>query len=92
MTGEALLSVRDLVVRFTTAGGEVHAVNGVTLDVRAGEAVGLVGESGSGKSVTSLSIMGLLPKPAGRVLSGEILFEGQDLTQASDKALRQLRG
>ena len=92
MTGEPLLSVRDLVVSFDTAGGEVHAVNGVTLDVRAGEAVGLVGESGSGKSVTSLSIMGLLPKPAGRVVSGEILFEGLDLTRASDKALRQLRG
>jgi oligopeptide/dipeptide ABC transporter ATP-binding protein len=92
VTGEALLSVRDLVVHFDTAAGEVRAVNGVTLDVRAGEAVGLVGESGSGKSVTSLSIMGLLPKPAGRVVSGEILFEGRDLTQASDKALRQLRG
>jgi oligopeptide transport system ATP-binding protein len=92
VTDTPLLSVRDLVVRFDTEGGEVHAVNGVTLDVRAGETVGLVGESGSGKSVTSLSIMGLLPRPSGRVVSGEILFDGVDLTHVPERTMRQLRG
>ena len=92
MTAEPLLSVRDLVVRFDTPQGEVHAVNGVSLDVGAGETVGLVGESGSGKSVTSLAVMGLLPAPAGRVASGQILFDGTDLIDVPERELRKLRG
>ena len=86
------MSVRDLVVRFETPQGEVHAVNGVSLDVGAGETVGLVGESGSGKSVTSLAVMGLLPAPAGRVASGQILFDGTDLIGLPERELRKLRG
>ena len=89
---EPLLSVRDLVVRFETARGRVHAVNGVSLTVDAGETVGLVGESGSGKSVTSLAVMGLLPRYTARILSGRVLFDGTDLTQLSDHELRRLRG
>jgi oligopeptide transport system ATP-binding protein len=89
---EPLLSVRDLVVRFQTREGQVYAVNGVSFDVRAGETVGLVGESGSGKSVTSLAIMGLLPRYSARIVSGQIMFEGKDLTQLDISELRTLRG
>jgi oligopeptide/dipeptide ABC transporter ATP-binding protein len=89
---EPLLSVRDLVVRFQTREGQVYAVNGVSFDVRAGETVGLVGESGSGKSVTSLAIMGLLPRYSASIASGQIIFEGKDLTQLDISELRTLRG
>src|ERR671923_691790 len=88
----SLLSVRDLVVRFRTEDGPVYAVNGVDLDLAEGETLGLVGESGSGKSVTSLAIIGLLPRPGGRVERGQVLFEGTDLTKLSEAALRRLRG
>ena len=87
-----LLSVRDLVVRFRTRGGTVYALNGVTFDLAAGETLGLVGESGSGKSVTSLAIMGLLPRPAGYVERGEIFFDGVDLLKLPGRAMRELRG
>ena len=90
--GAALLSVRDLVVRFRTHDGTVHAVNGVSFDVAEGETLGLVGESGCGKSVTNLAVMRLLPKPAGRIEGGEIRFEGIDLTHASEAQMRDLRG
>jgi len=89
---DPLLSVRDLVVRFDTPDGQVYAVNGVSFDVHAGETVGLVGESGSGKSVTSLAIMGLLPKYSARIASGEVIFDGKDLTQLDVGELRKLRG
>jgi oligopeptide/dipeptide ABC transporter ATP-binding protein len=88
----SLLSVRDLVVRFRTDEGTVYAVNGVNLEVDERETVGLVGESGSGKSVTSLAIIGLLPRPGGRIERGQILFEGVDLTTLRESALRRLRG
>ncbi|MFT3927246.1 MAG: ABC transporter ATP-binding protein [Myxococcales bacterium] len=87
-----LLQVRDLVVSFRTDSGELRAVDGVSFDVPRGSTVGLVGESGSGKSVTALSLLGLLPRPAGRVASGSILFEGRELAQADEKTLRQIRG
>jgi oligopeptide transport system ATP-binding protein len=88
----ALLSVRDLVVRFRTHDGTVYAVNGVSFDVEEGETLGLVGESGCGKSVTNLAIMRLLPRPAGHIEGGQIQFEGIDLTQASEAQMRELRG
>ena len=72
----ALLDVQDLVVRFRTADGTIHAVNGVTFALEPGERLGLVGESGCGKSVTSLAIIRLLPKPAGRIEAGRVLFDG----------------
>ncbi len=88
----ALLSVRDLVVRFRTHDGIVHAVNGVSFEVEEGETLGLVGESGCGKSVTNLAVMRLLPRPAGRIEGGEVRFEDIDLTRASEAQMRDLRG
>lgn len=87
-----ILQVKDLVVRFDTQDGVVHAVNGVTYDLQEGETLGIVGESGSGKSVHVLSMLGLIPMPPGRVESGEVLFEGRDLLTMSDEELRSVRG
>lgn len=91
MTDGPLLSVRGLRTHFLTREGVVRAVDSVDLDIHRGEVLGLVGESGSGKSVTSLSIMGLVPQP-GQVMSGEIDFEGQSLLGLSEKRLADLRG
>jgi oligopeptide transport system ATP-binding protein len=87
-----LLSVRDLVVRFRTHDGAVHAVNGVSFDLEEGETLGMVGESGCGKSVTNLAIMRLLPQPAGRIEGGQVLFDDIDLTKQSEAEMRDLRG
>lgn len=89
---ENLLEIKDLRVSFDTFGGEVQAVRGVELNVKKGETLGLVGESGSGKSITSKSIMGLVPKPAGRIKSGEILLNGKDLVQYKEKEMQKIRG
>ena len=86
-----LLQVKDLHVRFSTRGGSVSAVNGVTLSIRRGEIVGVVGESGSGKSVTALAVMGLLGR-AGQISRGKIIFQQTDLLKASPKIMRSLRG
>ncbi len=91
-TDPALLTVRDLRTHFFTRAGVVKAVNGVSFDLRAGETLGIVGESGSGKSVTALSIMRLIPTPPGRIVSGKLLFAGQDLLTIGKSRLRQLRG
>ena len=88
---DALLSVRDLEVRFWTGRGIVHAVNGVSFEVRPGETLGIVGESGCGKSVTALALLGLLPR-AGRVRSGTAQFDGRDLLRLNQRALRRVRG
>src|SRR5215510_5934873 len=87
-----LLQVRNLTTRFTTERGLLTAVDGVSLDIAAGETVAIVVESGSGKSVTALSIMRLIPSPPGRIDSGEVLFGGQDLFKLSDAAMRAVRG
>jgi peptide/nickel transport system ATP-binding protein len=87
-----LLDVQDLHVRFDTSRGIVHAVDGISYSVRRGEIVAIVGESGCGKSVSSLAIMGLLAKPAGRVTAGRILFEGRDLLTLSAEQMREIRG
>jgi oligopeptide transport system ATP-binding protein len=87
-----LLSVRDLVIRFRTHDGTVHAVNGVSFDLEEGETLGLVGESGCGKSVTNLAIMRLLPHPAGRIEGGQVLFDETDLTKLPEAEMRDLRG
>jgi oligopeptide transport system ATP-binding protein len=87
-----LLEVRDLVVRFRTHEGTIHAVNGVSFDLEPGETLGLVGESGCGKSVTNLAIMRLLPKPAGRIEGGQVLFDGEDLAKLPEDEIRQIRG
>jgi len=87
-----LLSVEDLHVHFVTSRGVVRAVEGVSWQVHAGEMVALVGESGCGKSVTALSVMRLLAKPAGRIVHGRILFEGRNLLELDDESMRQVRG
>jgi oligopeptide transport system ATP-binding protein len=87
-----LLQIEDLRVWFGTRSGDVQAVDGVDLTIGQGEIVGLVGESGSGKSVTARSIMRLVPMPPGRVVSGRILFDGQDLLQLSEREMEKLRG
>ena len=86
-----LLSVQDLRVHFWTGSGTVHAVNGISFDIGPGETLGIVGESGCGKSVTALALLGLLPR-AGRVRSGSAHFDGRDLLQLRQRALRRLRG
>src|SRR5690606_4691407 len=87
-----LLSVRNLRTHFITEDGEVPAVDGVSFDLSAGETLGIVGESGSGKSVTSLSIMRLIPTPPGRIAGGEIIFNGEDLLKKSPAEMRKIRG
>jgi peptide/nickel transport system ATP-binding protein/oligopeptide transport system ATP-binding protein len=88
----SLLDVRDLTTSFRTGSGEVTAIENLTFSLEKGEILGIVGESGSGKSVTALAIMGLLPRPSGRILGGSIRFENQDLLNLSDRAMQRLRG
>lgn len=89
---EGLLEVKKLVTQFTGKNGTVTAVDGVSFQVGKGRTLGIVGESGCGKSVTSMSILRLLPPQTSKIASGEILFEGRDLTKISDKEMRQIRG
>lgn len=88
----ALLEVRALETLFAVEGGEFAAVDGISFSIEPGRTLGIVGESGCGKSVTALSIMGLVPRPPGRIAGGEIMFDGVDLLQLSPPALRELRG
>jgi oligopeptide/dipeptide ABC transporter ATP-binding protein len=89
--GEHLLDIKGLKTHFDTRDGVVKAVDGVNIHVDRGEVLGIVGESGCGKSVTSLSIMGLVPHP-GEVVEGEILFNGQNIAEMTEGELRKLRG
>ena len=89
---DPVLSIRGLTVEFDTEDGVVHAVTDVSYDVRPGEVLGVVGESGAGKSVTVLSVLGLVPVPPGRIVSGEALFQGEDLLRVPPKRLQELRG
>jgi peptide/nickel transport system ATP-binding protein len=88
----SLLDIQDLAVEFQTPEGIARAVNGISFSIEPGETLGLVGESGCGKSVTSLSVLGLIPSPPGRIKSGRILFEGRDLLTAGAEELRKTRG
>ena len=92
MAGEKLLEVDDLRTHFFTREGAVQAVDGVSFSVEKGKTLGIVGESGCGKSVTALSIMGLIPKPPAKIVSGSVLFEGRDLTKLREKELEDIRG
>ena len=93
-----LLDVRNLTTRFHSRTGVVHAVEGVSFSVEAGQTIGIVGESGSGKSVTCYSLLGLIPQPPGRIHSGTAIFKGSgqgsgiDLLKSSEKELRGIRG
>jgi len=87
-----VLDVRNLQTHFLTDAGVVKAVDGVSFNVCEGETIGIVGESGSGKSVTNLSIMKLIPSPPGKIVGGEVIFEGQNILDLSEKELREIRG
>lgn len=87
-----ILQVKNLTTRFRTDRGTVTAVDNISFDVSAGETLAIVGESGSGKSITALSILRLIPSPPGKIESGEILFDGQDLLKLSDANMRKIRG
>ena len=88
---ETILQVKNLVTAFSTDRGTVRPVNGISFDVKKGRTLAIVGESGSGKSVTSLSVMQLIPEN-GRVEQGEIWFEGQELSKATKRQMQHLRG
>jgi oligopeptide transport system ATP-binding protein len=87
-----LLEVTDLRTYFDTEDGIVKAVDGITFQLKRGETLGIVGESGSGKSVTNLSIIRLIPTPPGKIVSGEVKFDGEDLLTLNDEAVRHIRG
>jgi oligopeptide transport system ATP-binding protein len=87
-----LLEVKDLRTYFQTEDGLVKAVDGISFNLKRGETLGIVGESGSGKSVTNLSIIRLVPDPPGKIVSGEVIFDGQDLLLLSTESIRRIRG
>lgn len=87
-----ILEVIDLETTFFSEDGNISAVDHISFSIREGEILAIVGESGCGKSVTSLSIMGLVPSPPGKITSGKILLEGKDLTKISERAMRKIRG
>ncbi len=87
-----LLEVRNLKTQFFTQDGVVHAVNGISYYVNTGETVAIVGESGSGKSVGVMSLIRLIPQPPGKIVDGEVIFDGQDLLKLGEDELRDIRG
>jgi oligopeptide/dipeptide ABC transporter ATP-binding protein len=89
---QIVLEVQDLRTYFYTRWGVVKAVDGVSFNLRRGETIGLVGESGCGKTVTCLSLLRLVPRPAGRIVGGRILLEGEDLLKKSEREMRRIRG
>jgi oligopeptide/dipeptide ABC transporter ATP-binding protein len=92
LTNNKILEVNNLSTHFKTDEGIVKAVQNVSFDLTRGETLGVVGESGSGKSVTNLSVMRLIPSPPGKIMSGEVIFDGVDLLKVSDKKMQQIRG
>src|ERR1700704_5167029 len=92
MNNGSLLEVKDLRTYFDTEDGEVKAVDGISFQLMRGETLGIVGESGSGKSVTNLSILRLIPSPPGRIVSGEIRFDGTDILSLTKDQVRAIRG
>ena len=89
---DPVLQIENLQTHFFTDRGQIPAVDGVTITVNKGEVVGIVGESGCGKSVTSLSVMKLVPNPPGKIVGGKIKFKGEDLVTADEKRMRDIRG
>ena len=87
-----ILSVKDLKTYFQTEDGVVKAVDGISFELKKGETLGIVGESGSGKSVTNLSIIRLIPTPPGKIVSGEVIFDGKDILKQSPEEVRKIRG
>ncbi|HVF28565.1 MAG TPA: ABC transporter ATP-binding protein, partial [Pyrinomonadaceae bacterium] len=91
-TNGTLLSVKDLRTYFETEDGTVKAVDGISFELQRGETLGIVGESGSGKSVTNLSVLRLIPEPPGKIVSGEIVFDGIDILDLPPQDVRRIRG
>src|SRR5205823_9341087 len=89
---KALLEVRNLTVAFDTERGQIRPVRNVSISIFPGQTVALVGESGCGKSVTALSILRLIPQPPGKILDGEVLLDGRDLLNLSERDMRRVRG
>jgi peptide/nickel transport system ATP-binding protein len=89
---DPILQIKDLKVSFQSGKRLVPAVDGISFELRQGEILGIVGESGSGKSVTSLTAMGLIPSPPGKIENGAIVFENQDITHISEREWRKIRG
>lgn len=87
-----ILTVNNLETHFQTRDGIVHAVNGVSFFLKEGETLGIVGESGSGKSVTVMSMLRLIPTPPGKIVSGEVIYEGKDILKVSDEEISHIRG
>ena len=92
MNTENLLDIKDLVIRYETSDGVVYAVNGVNLQIKKGTTLGLVGETGAGKTTVAKGIMRIIPNPPGRIVSGEILFEGENLLAKDEAEMRKIRG
>ncbi|WP_333652438.1 ABC transporter ATP-binding protein [Lacrimispora sp.] len=92
MADKPLLEVKDLVIHYKTDDGVVKALNGVNLHIGAGETLGLVGETGAGKTTLAKGIMRLIPNPPGKILGGEVLFEGQDILNLSAAGMEHVRG
>ncbi len=89
---EPLLEVKDIHTQFFTQDGVVKAVDGVSFEIYPGETLGIVGESGCGKSITAMSLMRLIPSPPGKIVSGEIIFKGENILDMSDEEIRNIRG
>ena len=89
---DKFLSIRDLTIHYASGKRTVKAVNGISFDIEKGKTLGLVGETGAGKTTTALGILNLIPKPPGKIVSGEIIFEGEDLMKKSKKEMRKIRG
>ena len=90
--GSNVLEVYNLKTRFHTQDGTVHAVNGVSFNLKEGELLGIVGESGCGKSVTVMSLLKLIPMPPGEIVAGKAIFQGQDLISMGSEDIRRVRG
>src|SRR3954453_21983423 len=91
-TNGQLLEIRDLHTYFDSEDGVVKAVDGIEFELKRGETLGIVGESGSGKSVSNLSIIRLIPDPPGKIVSGEIIFDGEDILALPTEEVRRIRG
>ena len=89
---DVILSVEDLVVEYTAAGEVIHAVNGVSFQLKKGESLGLVGETGAGKTSIAKSILRVLPDPPAKIRNGKIFLDGEDLLSLSEKQMRKIRG
>ena len=89
---EKFLEIKDLHVHYVTSDADVYAVNGISLDLYKGRTLGLVGETGAGKTTVARTILGILPKPAGRVQQGQVIFEGQDIYKLTEKEMQKIRG